>query len=172
MVAGSDQISKIQSCAREEFASYLSLTDIHEYNKNVPEPSCWDGQLRNKTSDLCLDTDLLVWLMAMNGIRKGSDEELTTEEEVSVPADSRLLSTLCKRVKRGMRRKRPVSRQYCDQCSCAVDVPSSRSRMQPAASICSTATSEDTVVHNDIFKHRLVKSRSTTNILRLIEAAD
>lgn len=169
MVIGS-RISRIQSCTREEFASYLRHTDIDEYNKYVPERSCWDGQLRNKTSELCLDTELLLFLMALNGIDKTSEEEATMEDATREP---RLFSTLCTRVKRGMRRtKRPVFRQNNYEVGSPVEAPPFYSAVQSAVPCCPTATSERTVVHNEVFANHLGKPRSTTNVLRLIEATD
>lgn len=178
MVVGSNQISIIQGCAPEEFASYLRHTDINDYNKYVPERSCWDGQLQNKTSELCLDTELLLFLMAMNGIFKGSEaagDEIPTADDngAGAPRDSRLFSTLCTRVKRGMRRtKRPASQQGAYVCGSPVLEPLCYSTVQSAVPWCSTANSDRTVVHNEIFAHHLGKPRSTTNVLRLIEATD
>lgn len=185
LAVGHDQISRIGSCTKEEIASFLRPTGINAYingyGTRPQERTCWDGQLQTKTSEFCLDTEMLLHLMAMSGIsKKRSTKDPELEPEISKQnklketfKEWHSLSSLRAKVKQSVLRNagngRRTSRYVCVSPVIECQYPTEQS----AISYCSTQTSDSTVLHNEIFAAcHVAKRNSTTNILRLIEVTE
>lgn len=173
LIIGNDQISRIGSCAKEEVASFLRPCGVNAYanhlGERLPENTCWDGQLQTKTSEVCLDSEMLLHLMAMSGILKDKGSEAQEPKpQISKPSKLRKvfkawrsLSSLRAKVKRTVLRS---SRYVCESPALECEYPTEQS----AISDCSTSASDSTVVHNEMVPCCVAKPNSTTNVLRLI----
>lgn len=192
--AGKDQISRIKSCAEEEIASFLRPRGIDAYitdfDQCVQEQSCWQGQLKTKTSEFCLDSEMLLHLMAMSGITKTTETTVDAIEQVNESETLKQnklkktfkewnsLSTIRAKVKhsvlRGSRNgsvsESPIHHSGCVCVSPALEYQ--HPLVQSALSYCSTPGSGGTVIHNEMFRSCAAKPSSTTNVLRLIEVIE
>ncbi|QLL32972.1 hypothetical protein HG536_0D04940 [Torulaspora globosa] len=184
LAVGNNQISTIGSCTKEEIASFLRPSGINAYvngyDMRPQECTCWDGQLQTKTSEFCLDTEMLLHLMAMSGISK---KRAAKDQEPQISKQNKFkeafkewhsLSSLRAKVKQSVLRnagngqQNRSSRYVCMSPVIECQYPTEQS----AISYCSTQTSEGTVVHDEIFACHVAKRNSTTNILRLIEVIE
>ncbi|QLQ79852.1 hypothetical protein HG537_0C05010 [Torulaspora globosa] len=175
LTIGNDQISIIESCTKEEIASFLRPSGINAYEVRQQERTCWDGQLQTKTSEFCLDTEMLLHLMAMTGISK---KKVTKDQEPEMSKQNKFKDTFkewhsftslrAKMKQSVLRNGRQPTRYVCVSPVIECQYPTEQS----AISYCSTQTSDNTVVHNELFACTVAKQNSTTNILRLIQVTE
>lgn len=187
VVVNRERMSQISCCTNEEFAQYLRQDDVDMLHR---ERSCWDAQLQNNSSDFCLDTDLLLFLMIMNGmpIVEATESAAVAEAEEKPTVSTRqaqrhgkkietlkeiqLFSSIYTKVKRNIRVKhekkaRPSTGASQVQEACRLELRSpilettNRFSMEQAATVdYSTPVSGKTVVHYDIYPCPFVENLS------------